>query len=134
MTKPRPTKGRSEGQWALGYHEPLNATEQIKKDDDPLNVRARIENLYAVRGFDSIDKSDLRGRFRWLGLYTQRAEGYDGTWTGDENADELDARYYMMRVRTDGKAQSAAAVRTLEPKSTRLNTSHHRLSRMPTSA
>ncbi len=109
---PRP-KGRSEGQWALGYHEPLNATERLKKDDDPLNVRARIENIYAQRGFDSIDKTELRGRFRWLGLYTQRAEGYDGTWTGDDNADVLEARYFMMRVRTDGKALSAAAIRTL---------------------
>ncbi|MBV9319019.1 MAG: nitrite/sulfite reductase [Mycobacterium sp.] len=113
MTKPRPTKGRSEGQWAMGYREPLNATEQVKKDDNPLNVRARIENIYAQRGFDSIDKSDLRSRFRWLGLYTQRAEGYDGTWTGDENADLLEAHYFMMRVRTDGKAMSAAALRTL---------------------
>lgn len=113
MTNPRPAKGRSEGQWAMGYREPLNATEQIKKDDDPLNVRARIENIYAVRGFDSIDKSDLRGRFRWMGLYTQRADGYDGTWTGDENADLLEAPYFMMRVRTDGKALSAAALRTL---------------------
>ncbi|EUA18321.1 nitrite/Sulfite reductase ferredoxin-like half domain protein [Mycobacterium xenopi 3993] len=91
----------------------MNATERLKKDDDPLNVRARIENIYAQRGFDSIDKTDLRGRFRWLGLYTQRAEGYDGTWTGDENVDLLEARYFMMRVRTDGKALSAAAVRTL---------------------
>ena len=113
MTNPRPAKGRSEGLWAMGYREPLNATEQIKKDDDPLNVRARIENIYAVRGFDSIDKSDLRGRFRWMGLYTQRADGYDGTWTGDENADLLEAPYFMMRVRTDGKALSAAALRTL---------------------
>ncbi|WP_375484214.1 nitrite/sulfite reductase, partial [uncultured Mycobacterium sp.] len=117
MTTPRPSpprsKSRSEGQWALGYREPLNATEQLKKDDAPLNVRARIENIYAKRGFDSIDKTDLRGRFRWLGLYTQRAEGYDGTWTGDENADLLEARYFMMRVRTDGKALSAVALRTL---------------------
>ncbi|ORW09308.1 nitrite/sulfite reductase, partial [Mycobacterium kyorinense] len=106
-------KGRSEGQWALGEREPLNPTEQLKFDDAPLNVRARIENVYARQGFDSIDKTDLRGRFRWLGLYTQRAEGYDGTWTGDENADLLEAKYFMMRVRTDGKALSAAAVRTL---------------------
>jgi sulfite reductase (ferredoxin) len=113
MTSPRPAKGRSEGQWALGEREPLNPTEQLKHDDEPLNVRARIENIYAKRGFDSIDKTDLRGRFRWLGLYTQREEGYDGTWTGDENADLLEAKYFMMRVRSDGKALSAAALRTL---------------------
>ena len=55
-------------------------------------------------GFDSIDKSDLRGRLRWWGLYTQREQGYDGTWTGDENIDLLEAKYFMMRVRCDGGA------------------------------
>ncbi|OBI43562.1 sulfite reductase [Mycobacterium kyorinense] len=113
MTTPRPAKGRSEGQWALGEREPLNPNEQLKVDDAPLNVRDRIENIYAKRGFDSIDKTDLRGRFRWLGLYTQREQGYDGTWTGDENADLLEASYFMMRVRCDGKALPAAAMRTL---------------------
>ncbi|MGH3558999.1 MAG: nitrite/sulfite reductase [Mycobacterium sp.] len=113
MTSPRPTKGRSEGQWALGEREPLNATERLKYDDEPLGVRARIENVYAKRGFDSIDKTDLRGRFRWMGLYTQRAEGYDGTWTGDEHIDLLEAKYFMMRVRGDGKALSVAALRAL---------------------
>ncbi len=52
---------KGEGQWALGYREPLNANEQSKKDDSPLNVRARIENIYAHRGFASIDPGDLRG-------------------------------------------------------------------------
>ena len=56
--RPRPKRG--EGQWALGYREPLNANEQSKKDDNPLNVRARIENIYSVRGFSSIDGGDLR--------------------------------------------------------------------------
>jgi sulfite reductase (ferredoxin) len=109
----RATKRRGEGQWALGYREPLNANEQTKKDDLPLNVRGRIENIYALRGFDSIDKNDLRGRFRWWGLYTQREQGYDGTWTGDDNIDVLEARYFMMRVRCDGGALSVAQVRTL---------------------
>ncbi|HZJ09891.1 MAG TPA: hypothetical protein VFD39_09360, partial [Trueperaceae bacterium] len=72
----RPKKG--EGQWALGYNEPLNKNEQSKKDDNPLNVRARIINIYSRKGFASIDPADLRGRFRWMGLYTQRAPGFDG--------------------------------------------------------
>jgi sulfite reductase (ferredoxin) len=113
MTSPRPTKGRSEGQWALGYREPLNPNEQFKKDDDALNVRDRIVNQYAKTGFDSIDKNDLRGRMRWAGLYTQREQGYDGSWTGDENIDLLEAKYFMMRVRCDGGALSTAALRTL---------------------
>ncbi|MBF6172271.1 nitrite/sulfite reductase [Nocardia blacklockiae] len=104
---------KSEGQWALGYREPLNPNEQSKKDDNPLNVRARIENIYAHGGFDSIDKSDLRGRFRWWGLYTQREQGYDGTWTGDENIDLLEAKYFMMRVRCDGGALNVEQLRTL---------------------
>ena len=104
---------KGEGQWALGYREPLNANEQAKKDDNPLNVRARIENIYAKGGFESIDKGDLRGRFRWWGLYTQRKPGYDGTWTGDDNTDMLEDEYFMLRVRCDGGALTAAALRTL---------------------
>ena len=113
MTTARPAKARSEGQWALGDREPLNANEEFKQAGAPLEVRERIENVYAKSGFDSIEKNDLRGRMRWWGLYTQREQGYDGTFTGDENIDLLEARYFMMRVRCDGGAISAAALRTL---------------------
>ncbi|MGS2809666.1 nitrite/sulfite reductase [Nocardia sp. MW-W600-9] len=109
----KPVRRRSEGQWALGYREPLNPNEQSKKDDNPLNVRARIENIYAKGGFDSIDKADLRGRFRWWGLYTQREEGYDGTWTDDDNIDILEAKYFMMRVRCDAGALDVAQLRAI---------------------
>ncbi|MEH3133407.1 MAG: nitrite/sulfite reductase [Mycolicibacterium neoaurum] len=111
---PKPVKRpRGEGQWALGYREPLNANEQAKKDDNPLNVRQRIESIYAPNGFESIDKGDLRGRFRWWGLYTQRRPGFDGTWTGDENTDMLEDEYFMLRVRSDAGDLSLAALRTL---------------------
>ncbi|KZS61216.1 nitrite/sulfite reductase [Mycobacterium ostraviense] len=113
MTTTRPAKPRNEGQWALGDREPLNANEELKKAGNPLDVRQRIENSYAQSGFDSIDKDDLRGRFRWWGLYTQREQGYDGSWTGDENIEKLEAKYFMMRVRCDGGAISTAALRTL---------------------
>ncbi|HEY1441011.1 MAG TPA: nitrite/sulfite reductase [Mycobacterium sp.] len=113
MTTARPAKARSEGQWALGDREPLNPNEQMKQAGAPLEVRDRIENIYAKGGFDSIDKSDLRGRFRWWGLYTQREQGYDGTFTGDDNAELLEAQYFMMRVRCDGGALSTAALRTM---------------------
>ncbi|NLG54631.1 MAG: nitrite/sulfite reductase, partial [Rhodococcus sp.] len=109
----RPAKRRAEGQWALGYREPLNANEQAKKDDNPLNVRARIENIYSHQGFDSIDKADLRGRMRWWGLYTQREQGYDGTFTSDDNIDMLEAKYFMMRVRCDGGALNLEQLRTV---------------------
>ncbi|MET0702893.1 MAG: nitrite/sulfite reductase [Mycobacterium sp.] len=115
MTTPaKPAKRpKGEGQWALGYREPLNANEQAKKDDNPLNVRARIDDIYAKGGFESIDKGDLRGRFRWWGLYTQRKPGFDGSWTGDENTDMLEDEYFMLRVRCDGGALTVASLRTL---------------------
>lgn len=116
MTQPtkaeRPAK-RSEGQWALGDNEPLNANEVFKKEDPALNVRERIENVYAKEGFDSIDKTDLRGRMRWWGLYTQRKEGFDGTFTGDENTDLIEDSHFMLRVRSDGGALTAKSLRTL---------------------
>jgi sulfite reductase (ferredoxin) len=108
---PRPKRG--EGQWALGYTEPLNKNEQAKKDDDALNVRDRILHIYSKRGFASIDPADLRGRFRWMGLYTQRAPGFDGGKTGALEEEELDDEYFMMRVRSDGALLTADAVRAL---------------------
>jgi len=108
---PRPKRG--EGQWALGYTEPLNKNEQSKKDDDPLNVRDRILHVYSKRGFASIDPADLRGRFRWMGLYTQRAPGFDGGKTATVAEEELDDSYFMMRVRSDGRLLDAATVRAL---------------------
>jgi sulfite reductase (ferredoxin) len=93
---------KGQGQWALGYREPLNKNEEDKKNDDGLNVRQRIIDVYAKRGFDSIDPADLRGRFRWYGLYTQRRPGIDGGKTGSLEPEELDDRYFMLRVRIDG--------------------------------
>jgi len=112
----RPKRG--EGQWALGYREPLNANEQSKRDDNPLNVRARIENIYAHRGFASIDGGDLRGRFRWWGLYTQRRPGLDGGKTGALEPEELDDEFFMLRVRTDGALLDADQLRALGSVST----------------
>ncbi|HWG60394.1 MAG TPA: nitrite/sulfite reductase [Streptosporangiaceae bacterium] len=93
---------KGQGQWALGYREPLNANEESKKYDDGLNVRQRIIDIYAKRGFDSIDPADMRGRFRWYGLYTQRKPGIDGGKTATLEPAELDDRYFMLRVRIDG--------------------------------
>ena len=108
---PRPKRG--EGQWALGYTEPLNKNEQSKKDDDPLHVRDRILHVYSQRGFASIDPADLRGRFRWMGLYTQRAPGFDGGKTAMLEEEDLDDEYIMLRVRSDGKLLSHETVRAL---------------------
>jgi sulfite reductase (ferredoxin) len=107
----RPKRG--EGQWKLGHREPLNPNERFKRDDDGLNVRARIENVYSKQGFDSIDPSDLRGRMRWWGLYTQRKPGIDGGRTAALEPEELDDRYFMMRVRIDGGALTTDQLRLL---------------------
>ncbi|MBA3907129.1 MAG: nitrite/sulfite reductase [Pseudonocardiales bacterium] len=104
---------RGEGQWKLGHREPLNLNERTKKDDDGLNVRSRIEDSYAKRGFDSIDPADLRGRMRWWGLYTQRRPGVDGGRTAALPPEELDDSYFMLRVRIDGGALTTAQLRTI---------------------
>ncbi|MEV4493751.1 nitrite/sulfite reductase [Micromonospora coxensis] len=108
-----PRRPRGEGQWALGHREPLNANERIKKDDDPLNVRARIETIYAHRGFASIDPQDLRGRFRWWGLYTQRKAGIDGGRTAVLEPHELEDEFFMLRVRVDGGELTLAQLRVV---------------------
>jgi sulfite reductase (ferredoxin) len=97
----------------MGHFTPLNANEQAKKDDDGLNVRTRIETIYAHRGFDSIDGADLRGRMRWWGLYTQRRPGIDGGRTAILEPEELDDSYFMMRVRIDGGRLTVAQLRVL---------------------
>jgi sulfite reductase (ferredoxin) len=104
---------RGEGQWALGYHEPLNKNEESKKADDGLNVRQRIIDIYSKHGFDSIDPADLRGRFRWWGLYTQRRPGIDGGKTAVLEPEELEDRYFMMRVRIDGGQLTSEQLRVI---------------------
>lgn len=93
---------RSEGQWALGDSEPLNVNESFKQVDDGLNVRARVENVYATGGFASIEPDDLSGRLRWWGLYTQRRPGLDGSQTGSLSVEELSDEFFMLRIRSDG--------------------------------
>lgn len=114
----RPTRPKGMGQWALGHLEPLNPNERTKKDDDGLNVRARVENIYSKRGFASIDPGDLRGRLRWWGLYTQRAPGIDGGRTATLEPEELDAEFFMLRIRSDGGQLSVKQLRTIADIST----------------
>ncbi|MBX6766973.1 MAG: nitrite/sulfite reductase [Actinomadura rubrobrunea] len=116
---PATRRKRGEGQWALGYREPLNKNEENKKNDDGLNVRRRIIDIYAKRGFDSIDPADLRGRFRWYGLYTQRRPGIDGGKTAVLADEELDDRYFMLRVRIDGGQLTSEQLRTIADVSVR---------------
>ncbi|MGP5918383.1 nitrite/sulfite reductase [Brachybacterium alimentarium] len=110
----RPSRsGKPQGQWKVDGTAPLNANEELKAADNGLNVRERIERIYAPGGFDSIPDDDLHGRFRWWGLYTQRKPGIDGGRTAQLEPHELEDRYFMMRVRTDGAALSPQALRVL---------------------
>ena len=74
-----------------------NPVEQAKDALDPLDIRPRIER-YARTGYASIDPEDLRIRFRWWGLYTQRPEE-DG--------------YFMLRIRVPGGALTAGQLATI---------------------
>ena len=101
---PRPKRG-GEGQWALGYREPLNAAEQMKRDDNPLNVqgahlrvRGRSGDAARSRASSNIFVADLRSRFRWYGLYTQRPEE-DG--------------YFMWRIRIPGGVLTSEQTRAI---------------------
>ena len=112
-TRPQRQAGKATGAWADGDRTPLNPNEEFKQADDGLNVRARIEEVYAKEGFASIPGDDLRGRMRWWGLYTQRKPGIDGGKTATLDPSELDDEYFMLRVRSDGGALSGEQLRTI---------------------
>src|SRR6516162_902008 len=112
-TSAAPVTARGQGEWRLGWREPLNKNEEVKRNDDGLNVRQRILDIYSRYGFDSIDPADLRGRFRWYGLYTQRRPGIDGGKTAVLEPEELEDRYFMLRIRIDGGQLDHAQLTTI---------------------
>ena len=113
LTERKVPRPRGQGQWALGYHEPLNGAEQIKKEAEPLEVRERIERIFAPGRFRSIGKQDLRNRMRWWGLYTQRKQGVPGERTGSAEPEELEDEFFMMRIRIDGGRLTSDQLRAI---------------------
>lgn len=114
QARKRPARApKPQGQWKVDGKEPLNANEVFKQEDDALNVRSRILEKYSKEGFSSIEESDLMGRFRWMGLYTQRRQGLGARATSDLSDLELADEYFMMRVRVDGREISTEALRVL---------------------
>ncbi len=109
----RPAARRGQGQWALGYREPLNPNERAKRDSDGLDVKQRIIDIYSLGGFASIDPGDLRNRFRWFGLYTQRAPGIAGGRTAVLEPEELEDEFFMLRIRIDGGRLTSAQLRVI---------------------
>ncbi|WP_262104912.1 nitrite/sulfite reductase [Arthrobacter sp. Marseille-P9274] len=112
QSRRRPS-AKPHGQWKVDGTAPLNHNEEFKQRDNGLNVRERIETVYAVEGFDSIPSDDLHGRFRWWGLYTQRKPGIDGGKTATLEPHELEDRYFMLRVRIDGGALTTEQLRVI---------------------
>ena len=108
----RPSK-RPNGQWKVDGTEPLNHNEEFKQADNGLNVRERIEQIYSKEGFASIDPDDLRGRFRWWGLYTQRRPGVPPGAHNSLPPEEVDDEYFMLRIRMDGGALTTEQLRTI---------------------
>ena len=109
----RKNTASKDGQWAAGDRTPLNPNEEMKAAGDPLEVRQRIESMYSKWGFWSIPPGDLRGRFRWWGLYTQRRQGIDGGKTAVLEPHELDDEYFMLRIRSDGGQLTVAQAREI---------------------
>src|SRR6266508_879093 len=93
----RPTKEIASMTQAPPLEDRRNAVERAKEELDPLDIRPRIER-YARDGYASIDPEDLKIRFRWWGLYTQRPE---------------EAGYFMMRIRTPGGALTSDQLETI---------------------
>ena len=109
---PRPSS-KPNGQWKIDGTAPLNGNEEWKQVDNGLSVRERIEQTYSKGGFASIDPTDLHGRFRVWGLYTQRKPGIDGGKTATLEPHELEDEYFMMRVRIDGGQLSTRQLRVI---------------------
>ena len=123
--RPRPKRG--EGQWALGYREPLNANEQSKKDDDPLNVRARIEAIYSKRGF-ALDRPRRPARpVPLVGPLHPARRGLRRRQDRDARAGTSSTtEYFMMRVRSDGALLGADAAARAGQRRHRLRPGHRR--------
>ncbi len=112
--RPARPASRPHGQWKVDGTEPLNANEEWKQEDDGLNVRERIEHVYSEGRLRlASTRTDLHGRFRWWGLYTQRKPGIDGGRTATLEPHELEDEYFMLRVRIDGGALTTEQLRVI---------------------
>ena len=108
-----PRKGTDLGQWKVSGRTPLNHNEEFKAEENSLNVQRRIIEEYSKTGYASIPTDDVHGRFRWLGLYTQRKQGVEGASTSKLDAESLSDEYFMQRIRLDGGQLSTEQARVL---------------------
>ncbi|MGX5670208.1 nitrite/sulfite reductase [Kocuria rhizophila] len=108
-----PRKGTDLGQWKVSGRTPLNHNEEFKAEENSLTVQRRILEEYSKTGYASIPADDVHGRFRWLGLYTQRKQGVEGASTSKLDAESLSDEYFMQRIRLDGGQLSTEQARVL---------------------
>jgi sulfite reductase (ferredoxin) len=83
-----------------------------------MDVRDRIERVYAIEGYDSIAADDLGERFKWWGLYTQRRQDEPAAATQAKETKELADRYFMLRIRSDGGQLTGPQARAIGSVST----------------
>jgi sulfite reductase (ferredoxin) len=79
----------------------LNPNERSKKDDNPLNVRARIENIYAHGGSPHRPGRPARAVPVVRPVHAAQARHRRGSH-GVLEPHELDDEFFMLRVRIDG--------------------------------
>ena len=108
---PRPAASapdKGEGQWALGYREPLNPNERSKKDDDGLNVRA-ADREHLLQARLRLDRPGRPARpVPLVGpLHPAQARASTAARPRCSSREELDDEYFMLRVRIDGGAAHA---------------------------
>lgn len=108
-----PRKGTDLGQWKVSGRTPLNHNEEFKAEENSLDVKQRILDTYSKTGYASIPTDDVHGRFRWLGLYTQRKQGVAGANTSKLDAESLSDEYFMQRIRLDGGQLSTEQARVV---------------------
>ncbi|CAN5740003.1 sulfite reductase SirA [soil metagenome] len=113
MVTTRPHDRGLQGQWSLGQRAPLNHAEELKRSGPPLDVRARVEEVFSREGIAAIPADDLRERLKWWGLYTQRRAGQPAEATQANEPAALAGEHFMMRIRIDGGLLDAAQLRAI---------------------
>ena len=84
-----------------GKGKPMARKSSASSPQDPSPVATFETSLDAL---EAIPVDDLHGRFRWMGLYTQRRQDIPGSRTGSLGPEELSDSYFMLRIRIDGGA------------------------------
>ena len=101
---PRPKRG--EGTVGARLHRAAEQERAVQEGRRPAQ-RPRPHPEHLLQARLRLDRPRRPARpFRWMGLYTQRAPGFDGGKTAMLEEEELDDDCFMMRVRSDGRLLS----------------------------